>query len=292
MVRPNIDVSVVIPSLNVAGLLPRQLAALSRQTFTGNWEVVVADNGSTDSTQATALEANDRPSNLRIVDASGRRGITHARNAGASRALGDLLLFCDADDVVDPAWVEEMTKALERSDLVGGRLEYNELNSPSVRHWRPAIAERELPLALNFLPFAVGANFGIRRNVWTSVGGCDEQFHTCFDDVDLSWRVQLAGHTLEFAKSAVIHYQLRTRLRDLARQQFMYGATEARAYKKFRGVGVQRPTLWPTLRLWGWLATKWFHLFRSRGLKGNWIREVSYRAGRIVGGLRLRTLYW
>jgi glycosyltransferase involved in cell wall biosynthesis len=285
------NVSVIIPSRNVAHILPRQLAALARQTFEGSFEVVVADNGSTDGT-AELLTASERPGNLRVVTAAERQGITHARNVGARNARGSLLLFCDADDVVAPTWIEEMVVALQRADLVGGRLEYAELNPLHVRAWRPPIADRELPVALGFRPFAVGANFGIRRSAWDEVGGCDEQFIECFDDVDLSWRVQLAEGTIDFASSAVIHYQLRTGLRDLARQQFTYGVTEARFYKKFRALGLDRPALWPAAQLWASLAARWFHLLRSTELKGNWIREAAYRAGRVVGGLRMRTMYW
>lgn len=284
--------SVIIPSRNVAHILPRQLAALARQTFRDTFEVIVADNGSTDGTAETALAAPDKPASLRVVSAAERQGITHARNVGARNARGTFLLFCDADDVAGPAWIEEMVGALKRADLVGGRLEYERLNPLHVRAWRPAISDRELPVALGLLPFAVGANFGIRRAIWDEIGGCDEQFIACFDDVDLSWRVQLAEGTIEFSAAAVIHYQLRTQLRDLARQQFTYGATEARFYKKFRNLGPQRLALWPTIRLWCSLAVRWFHLLRSTELRGNWIREVAYRAGRIIGGLRMRTAYW
>src|SRR5690606_10578144 len=95
--RPQI--SVVIPARDAARWIDAQLGALACQEVPVPWEVVVADNGSTDDTVARAEAWADRLP-VRVVDASGRPGPNHARNQGTAAARGDLLLYCDADDVV------------------------------------------------------------------------------------------------------------------------------------------------------------------------------------------------
>ena len=72
------DVTVVIPAFNVAPTIEDQLAALAEQRFDGSWEVVVADNGSTDETRAVAARWAEKLPSLRVVDASQRRGVSHA----------------------------------------------------------------------------------------------------------------------------------------------------------------------------------------------------------------------
>jgi len=95
-------VSVVVPVRQGARTLGEQLEALSRQTYSGEWELIICDNGSTDGTRGRAL-AWQGALPLRIVDASAKKGVAHARNVGIEATRGAYVLICDADDVVDPA---------------------------------------------------------------------------------------------------------------------------------------------------------------------------------------------
>ena len=99
-----------------------------RQTYTGPWEVVVVDNGSTDASVQVVEAWRERIPGLRIVDASGARGLNHARNRGADAARGDLLAFADADDEAVPGWLESLATAAAFADLVGGALDGDALN--------------------------------------------------------------------------------------------------------------------------------------------------------------------
>jgi len=89
--------SIVIPTLNAAQTLPGCLAAL---TGTPRGEIVVADGGSTDGTQALAQTLG-----ARVVEAPRGRGRQMA--AGAEAATGDWLLFLHADTRLAPGWTEE-----------------------------------------------------------------------------------------------------------------------------------------------------------------------------------------
>ena len=113
----------MIPVLNEAALLPDQLAALAQQTYRDRWEVLVCDNGSTDDTREVAMEWQQRLPQLRLIDASERKGLNHARNVGVEHASGDFIVFCDGDDVVSPGWLEALAWAAPRADVVAGALE-------------------------------------------------------------------------------------------------------------------------------------------------------------------------
>ena len=120
--------------LNAASTLPEQLDALVAQSYSGAWEVVLADNGSTDGADTLGLAWADRLPALSVIDVPATRGASYARNVGAREAKGDFLLFCDADDVATSGWVEAMAEAAVHADLAGGRLDDVELNSPTVRN--------------------------------------------------------------------------------------------------------------------------------------------------------------
>ena len=91
MSRP--DLSVIVPVLNAVPTLGQQLEALSRQAYDGTWEVVVADNGSTDGSPELAAAWQDKLPALRVIDASDRRGAGATRNAAARVARGDVFAF-------------------------------------------------------------------------------------------------------------------------------------------------------------------------------------------------------
>ena len=162
-VPPTPAVSVVIPARDAAGVIGQQLGALAAQTHR-DFEVVVADNGSTDGT-ADAVRAAAGPLDVRVVDASQRPGVAHARNVGIRSALAAKILFCDADDVAEPGWVAALADALDTVDLVGGRLEVGVVNSAQEVSWTLSPTDDGLPVTMRHLPYAVGANLGARRPV-------------------------------------------------------------------------------------------------------------------------------
>src|SRR3954452_8254427 len=121
MSAPPRKLSVGIPCLNAASTLGVQLAALTRQSWPGGWEVIVADNGSTDGSREIVESYRGRLPGLELVDASDRRGQAHARNAGAAAASGDAFLFGDADDEVAPGWLAALGRALAVHEFVACR---------------------------------------------------------------------------------------------------------------------------------------------------------------------------
>src|SRR5512132_3931492 len=120
--------SVIVPCRDAESTLAAQLEALSRQVYAGDWEVVVADNGSRDRSRELAASFAARLPGLRIVEAGEVRGAAHARNAGARAASHDRLLFVDADDEVGDEWVGALAEALGSERLVASRFELRKLN--------------------------------------------------------------------------------------------------------------------------------------------------------------------
>jgi glycosyltransferase involved in cell wall biosynthesis len=285
-------VSVIMPARNAAATIEQQLAALARQNYDGPWEVVVVDNGSTDSTAAVVRRWSDRLPGLRVVDASGRPDVSHARNAGVASSSGDFLAFCDADDVVSPGWLAALVAAGSESDMVGGNLELGTLNDATVRAWAGWVSpDDRLPLYLRFLPAAYGGNCAIWRTVLERVTGWNDAY-AGVEDTELSWRVQLAGYGLAFAgPGAAVHYRLRSNLRVLWRKSYREGKTEVRLFREFRAHGVPRTDARHALRNWAGLVRRTTELVRSRARRGRYLRVLGIQTGRLVGSIRSRTLY-
>lgn len=90
-----VEVTVVIPTLNRAHVLPRAIRSALAQTVT-DLEVLVVDDGSTDGTQSV-VEALSEP-RVRLLRHERRRGAPAARNTGIEHARGEYLAFLDSDD--------------------------------------------------------------------------------------------------------------------------------------------------------------------------------------------------
>lgn len=235
----SLDLTVVIPAFNAAGTLAEQLEALSQQTFEGSWEVLVCDNGSTDDTSAVVAAFATRVPGLRRVDASQRRGPSHARNRGAHEAQGSLLLFCDADDIATPTWVAEMAAGLSRADAVAGSGEYARLNTHYADHGEIVPPLWGLP-ALPGMPAASSQNLGVRAQVFADIDGFDEAL-SVGEDADLCWRLQLAGHELAAQPDAIMHVRDRQTLRAIWRQAYQWGAAEKQLTHRYAAVREAQP---------------------------------------------------
>jgi glycosyltransferase involved in cell wall biosynthesis len=160
-------ISFVVPAHNEAELIGRTLAALHQagRGSGGPYEIIVADDASTDGTGALA-----RDHGARVVAVNFRR-IAATRNAGARQAAGELLFFVDADTVVPARAVRGAVRAL-RGGAVGG--------GAAVRFDGPvplyaAVLERVvLPLLLPLLKMAPGCFLFCTRRAYLAAGGFDE----------------------------------------------------------------------------------------------------------------------
>jgi glycosyltransferase involved in cell wall biosynthesis len=283
-------VSVVVPVRDAARHLPRQLEALARQDYGGAWEVVIADNGSRDDSAEVARRWLPRLPAARLIDASAVRGPSHARNAGAAAARGDFLAFCDADDVACPAWVGAMAEAAAHGDLVAGGVGARELNDERTRSWHDVTPRERALESLGFLVHASGTSTGVWADVFQALGGFDERVRVG-EDIEFSWRAQLAGHRLVQAPAAVVHERYRRRLRDLTTQHVRYGQAGPLLYRRFAQAGMPRSSLTSAARGWASVAGRIPTLMWSPRARGRWVIDAGLRVGLLVGSVRQRALY-
>lgn len=223
--------SVIIAAYNAEATLGEQLEALARQNTAFAWEVLVCDNGSSDGTADLVWRWQSRLPHLVLVDASDRRGASAARNIGSSVARAPLLAFCDADDVVADDWLQSLHDALGIWALVGGAGEATRLGS--ARHASVSWSVDAVITKPYWPQFSAAAssNLGVRTDVFRRVGGFDEELRTG-EDIDLCWRVQLAGESFARCDGAVVHIRKRTGLVPVFRQAFAYAVGDLQLRRK------------------------------------------------------------
>ena len=294
----------IVPAYNAAATLAEQLQALATQQYEDDWEVVIVDNGSTDGTADLARRYAGRFPAFSIVDGGPRRGHSVPRNAGAQAARGELLAYCDADDIVAPGWLAAMAEAACRYDLVGGWLDVRPLNDETTRSWHQPWPRDRLRSWL--LPYAVSANLAIWADVLRDLGGWSSEYEAGGEDTELSWRAQLAGYRLGFARDAVVQYRYRSGIWLTARQAYKIGVNCERILRDYRFLrdedhpGAHRGVVGPgdgggsasgrALGRAAWLAARLPYLAGSRRHRGQWISVAAEYLGRFSGAGRYRLL--
>ena len=288
--EPPVRLSVVIPCFNAEETIAEQLDALAEQDWSEPWELIIADNGSTDGTRQVIDRYRERIRGLRVVDAPGRKGAEHARNEGVKAARGSLLAFCDADDVVAPDWVRQVARALEQVDLAACRLDGDRLNEPAVLEIRPCPQQDGLMRFRysDFLPFASTCGLGVRRAAFEALGGFDEDLFLG-GDIDFCWRAQLQGFSLQFVPEALVHYRMRSDPRGIYRQTFLYAMWTVPVYTRYLPHGMP-PVPWHKgVRMWLRLLLRVPSLV-SAPSRTKWLRQFAYRWGLVRGSIRWRRL--
>lgn len=216
-------ISVILPVLNGERTLGLQLGALAHQTYAQPWELIIADNGSSDRSRAVAESWRGQLPQLVVVDASLHAGRAAACNAGARVARGDTFVFCDDDDVARPDWLAACADAARTHDLVAGALDHYTLD-PHAPPWKRRVLSRP-PRMPGSRPFADGSNMTVSRRAFEAVGGFCEELHRA-EDVDLTWRLEAAGFPLHFASAAVMAKRGRMGCRAIWRQSVAWGAAD------------------------------------------------------------------
>ena len=211
--------SVAIVALNWNGRehLADCLASLAAQTYSGPFQVVLADNGSTDGSVDFVRE---RFPSVRVVRSERNLGFAGGNNLAARQVEADVVAFVNNDTRAEPAWLEELVAVLtqapelaavggkivnwdgSRLDFVGGgatltglglQFDHGEARSPHDH-------ERDIL-------FACGGSIAIWRKVFLEVGAFDEDYFAFYEDVDLGWRLWLAGYRVRYAPRSVVHHR-------------------------------------------------------------------------------------
>lgn len=206
--------TIVIVNYNSGERLQRCLACLAGQSRT-DFEVVVVDNDSTDGSGEAA-----RSGSARLIEAGANLGFAAANNRAAAGSRAEWLVFLNPDAYAAPDWFERLMEAAANypfADAFGStqvdanhpdRLDgagdvFHALGIPyrGGFGWNVATVP---PDGECFAPCAAAAMY--RRTRFMEVGGFDESFFCYGEDVDLGFRLRLAGgRIIQLRNARVLH---------------------------------------------------------------------------------------
>jgi len=196
--------SIIIPTFNGASRIGNCLDSLVNQAAGRNVEILVVDDGSTDST-ANAVRGY---SSVRLISQA-NAGPASARNRGALEAQGRVLLFTDDDCVPMADWLDAMLSPFKDPAVVGAKGVYRtHQKSLAARFVQIEYEDKYRLMAdLPSIDFIDTYSAAFRRDRFLEMTGYDTSFPVaCAEDIELSYRMSARGWKMKFVPSAIVYH--------------------------------------------------------------------------------------
>ena len=210
-------VAIIIPNYLGEQYLPGLLRSLAKQTWK-NLEVLVVDNDSRDGSEAVVRQFPG----VRWIPTGGNRGFAHAVNRGAFEAVdAEFVALLNNDTEVEPEWAQRLVEALwadPRLGMVGARIyqkgftrrinihahalgaDLRSYNLGAGEDDRGQFDAHEPVLGVS------GCSMMIRSRVFADLGGLDERFFLCYEDLDFCLRMFWRGWNCRVVPEAICHH--------------------------------------------------------------------------------------
>ncbi len=187
-------VSVVIPAHNEENYLLSCLESIKNQDYAGDYEVIVVDNASTDTTAQIARDWGAK------VVYEGKRSPACARQKGAEVATGKIIAFIDADTQAPIHWLSTIVWRFlcePETVVISGPYAFYDAGKiariASYGNFISIIIDQLFRRAFNKGSAVWGSNFAVRRSALLEVGGFDTSIRFYGEEYELSLRLAKAG---------------------------------------------------------------------------------------------------
>ena len=200
------------------------LDALGMQSLTEPYELIVVDDGSKDDTAEIARRAGAM---CFTIPPSGPAA---ARNYGAQRARGEILLFTDADCVPAMTWAAELSSVFRDVSVVGAKGVYKTSQSGLIPRFVQAeyASKYERMARQSSIDFIDTYSAAYRRDIFLANGGFDIAFPApSVEDQEFSFRLAKKGYRLVLVPKAVVYHRHDLTLREYAVRKFWIGYWKA-----------------------------------------------------------------
>ena len=207
-------VSVILVNYNAESWLPRCLESLRTQSIFREIEVLLVDNSSSDLSVPVAEQIfAGWPGNGRTIATGGNYGFAGGANRGVAAASGRYVFLLNPDTWFESACLEELHEHCERvrAGAAGALvMDYDDEVIQARGDIGFDFCGNSVPAPEGCYPdkmFCAGNFYFIRRDLFEKLGGLDDTFFMYGEEMDLTWRLQMAGEMIVPVLSARLHHR-------------------------------------------------------------------------------------
>lgn len=230
---PKLDLSIITISYNTRDILHACLTSIVKYTHGLDYEIIVVSTGSNDGSLEMIEDFSQKDPRVKLVDAKANIGFGRGNNLGVKHALGEYVLFLNSDTLIFDNALKEAVNILREHPEAGAYscrlLNADRSFQPSGGHfptfgnvfaWQffiddlPVIGDvissfhpKQRQYEKNIkMDWVTGAFMMIKKNLFDKVGGFDKNIFMYTEEMELCYRLALAGHQTFYTNSpAIIH---------------------------------------------------------------------------------------
>lgn len=196
-------ISIIVPCYNQAQFLDEALQSVLDQTYL-DWECIIVNDGSPDHTEEVAQKWVTKDARFVYLKKE-NGGLSSARNAGISKAVGEFILTLDADDKYEATFIEKALKVILSDKNIGvvssWEIRFVDDKRFGERHPNGGSVKDFL-----FSNAAIGTSL-FRKKCWETVGGYDENMKRGYEDWEFYIRVCKSGWTVHIIEEILFFYR-------------------------------------------------------------------------------------
>ena len=295
-IAPWPPISILVPCYNEADNAEETLATAAAVAYP-EFEVIAINDGSRDNTAEVLDKLAVRLPRLRVVHLAANQGKATALNVGALMARHELLVCIDGDALLDPYALRWIARAFRRSG-VGGLAGNPRIRNRTSLLGRLQVGEfssivgliRRAQTTYGRLFTVSGVICAFRKRALEEAGWWSPR--TITDDIDVTWRVQVAGWRVVYEPNAIVWILMPETLRGLWKQRLRWAEGGAQMMIDFFRpmISLRAPSLLPTY-LNNLLSMLWAHLILfSLGIGLLWLFGLAPPA--MMVGFKLVPEWW
>ena len=195
-------VSVVIPCFNYGKYIVETIESVEASTYE-NIEIVVVDDGSTDDYTINIIQALKVEKPWIVVVHQRNKGLPAARNSGIKAATGELILPLDADDLIDPTFIEKAVWVFKKYPWIKIVYSYVRLFGEENLLWETKPFDFNTLLLDNYIP----ATAFFPKSVWQELGGYDETLRKGYEDWEFWLRIASQNYSGHLIQEPLFYYR-------------------------------------------------------------------------------------
>ncbi len=223
-------ISIIVPAFNASKTIRQCIESILSQEFEEEFELIIVDDESNDNTREIARQYK----NVALAEQK-HSGPAVARNIGAKKARGEIIIFTDSDCIATENWLREMVAPFGDSNVAGVQGAYKTMQKElAARFGQIEIEERYEKLkSAKRLDWIGSYSAAYKKNVFLDFGGFDENFPMASgEDPDLSYRMSKKGLKLVFNPKAIVYHSHPESWKKYFRMKYFRAYWRVLLYKK------------------------------------------------------------
>lgn len=199
--------AIIIVTYNGAAFIERCLLSLQKQTYPkDSFSITIVDNTSTDNTPEIVEKNLKNASNITLIKNKKNSGFGAGNNIGIKSVHDvDYVVLLNQDTWVEKDWLEQLVNTMEKNPQAGccGAAEHPYDTTLPIPREKRASTKAGCWMG--------GGSTIFRKEALNKTGLFDEIYFMYSEDMDLTWRIQLAGYTIIQNNNAIWHHHGRKR---------------------------------------------------------------------------------